>query len=354
MRRTVITNLQRGIIKKVKLITNNDYRKYFFIALIPLIIGNLLLVQFVSGVTLKLAIQTTKQIYDLGEEIIVYGNLTLDDAPFDRGLVAVQIKDPLNNTLLIRTLATGENASDLVGIFYSLFACDLSGNPKFTFNQGEMLRINATIMNNDVTPRYLVLTASLQFSNNLPFQTFLLYNDTMNPGQRWSCNYPLAYIPTDAPIGTTRIFGSVLTDLPEKNGFALCLGKTSTFSIKAAGSSAKNMEIEGPSEPGGFNLSLITSSKGGILGNYTIYASCYYPPLLSTTQITFEVKLLKDVNQDGTINMIDMYIVALHYGETPESPNWDPRTDIDKNGVINMIDLYLVALDYGKWGRYPP
>lgn len=337
--------------KKVKLKVKE--RKCLFFAFILLITGNLLLTQLASGATLNLTIQTIKETYDLGEEIIVYGNLTLDGTSFDRGLVAVQIRDPMNNTLLIRTLATGENASDLVGIFYSVFACDLSGNPRFTFNQGEMLRINATVINNDVTSRYLILTASLQFSNNLPFQTFVLYNGTINPGQRWSCNYPLAYIPTNAPIGTTRIFGSVLTDLPEKNGFALCLGKTSTFNIEAAGASAKNIKIEGASEPGSFNLSLITSTKGGILGNYTVYASCFYPPWLSTKQITFEVKLFKDINEDGIVNMLDLYMVAAHYGETPESPNWDPRTDIDGNNVVNMIDLYLVALDYGKWGQLP-
>jgi len=307
----------------------------------------------VYATTLNLTIQTTKHLYDLGEEITIHGNVTMDDSPFDKGLVAIQIKDPRNNTLFVGTFATGENATDLVDIYFDVFPCDKLGNQKLILKQGEMLRLNATIINNEITSRHILLVASIQFSNNLPFQTFVLYNDTINAGQRWSCNYPLGYIPDDAPLGTARIFGSILSGLPERNGFALCLGKINTFNIESATLSATNLKINSISEPGTFNFSLITSQNGGILGNYTVYASCFYPPWLSTKQITFEVKLFKDINEDGIINMLDLYVVASHYGETPESPNWDPRTDIDKNNIVNMIDLYLVAVDYGKWGQLP-
>jgi hypothetical protein len=54
------------------------------------------------------------------------------------------------------------------------------------------------------------------------------------------------------------------------------------------------------------------------------------------------------VNGDGIVNMLDTYLVAIHYGETPSSPNWNPATDVDRNGIVNMLDLYDVALHYGE------
>jgi len=58
--------------------------------------------------------------------------------------------------------------------------------------------------------------------------------------------------------------------------------------------------------------------------------------------------LPEDVNGDGIVNMLDTYLVALHYGETPSSPNWIPAMDVDRNGIVNMLDLYDVSLHYGE------
>jgi hypothetical protein len=106
---------------------------------------------------------------------------------------------------------------------------------------------------------------------------------------------------------------------------------------------------------GMFNLSYATAN-GGWLGNYTIYALSFYihtVPLLAANQTTFQTKVSYDVNGDGIVNMLDLYYVALHYGQTPSDPHWDSHADVDKNSVVNMMDLYLVAVNYGRWGRYP-
>jgi len=69
----------------------------------------------------------------------------------------------------------------------------------------------------------------------------------------------------------------------------------------------------------------------------------------STLSLILRVQgLLGDVNGDGIVNMLDLYRVAIHYGESPSSPNWDPNTDADENGVVNMLDLYIAALHYGQ------
>jgi hypothetical protein len=59
-------------------------------------------------------------------------------------------------------------------------------------------------------------------------------------------------------------------------------------------------------------------------------------------------RLPEDVNGDGIVNMLDLWLVSMHYGENPSSPNWDPRTDVDKNNVVNMLDQWLVAMHFGE------
>ena len=55
-----------------------------------------------------------------------------------------------------------------------------------------------------------------------------------------------------------------------------------------------------------------------------------------------------DINGDGKIDMIDLYLVAKAYGSYPDDPNWNPNADVNKDGKVDMIDLYLVAKNYGK------
>jgi PKD repeat protein len=88
-------------------------------------------------------------------------------------------------------------------------------------------------------------------------------------------------------------------------------------------------------------------------GNYSVQltvvdADNRFDSIIYNVEVLEETAKPWDVDGNGLVNMLDMYIVALHYGETPESPSWDPRTDIDKNNIINMIDLYIVAIHYGE------
>ena len=57
------------------------------------------------------------------------------------------------------------------------------------------------------------------------------------------------------------------------------------------------------------------------------------------------VELNGDVNQDGTINILDMVLVGQNLGQKPPS---DPRTDVNKDGQVNVIDLVLVAERLGE------
>ena len=55
----------------------------------------------------------------------------------------------------------------------------------------------------------------------------------------------------------------------------------------------------------------------------------------------------EDVNGDGVINIVDIQLVAAHWGVAEGEEGYDPAYDINSDGRINIVDIQLVA---GKWG----
>ena len=51
-----------------------------------------------------------------------------------------------------------------------------------------------------------------------------------------------------------------------------------------------------------------------------------------------------DVNSDGVVNILDLTLVAQHFGTL--NPN-NRRADVNKDGVVNILDLTLVAREIG-------
>jgi thermitase len=60
------------------------------------------------------------------------------------------------------------------------------------------------------------------------------------------------------------------------------------------------------------------------------------------------IGLLGDLNNDGTVNIIDVVIVTGVYGSKKGEPDWNPQADIVPDNVINIIDLVKVTANYGR------
>ena len=59
-----------------------------------------------------------------------------------------------------------------------------------------------------------------------------------------------------------------------------------------------------------------------------------------------------DVNADGVINILDLTLVAAHFGTTPTADQ-TPNPDVNGDGTVNILDLTLVASHLGKTVRPP-
>lgn len=90
----------------------------------------------------------------------------------------------------------------------------------------------------------------------------------------------------------------------------------------------------------GYGLSNISLYNVGVT-NETMYI-----PSTSTNDSIF-IYSPYDMNCDKVVNLQDLILVALHYGETG-APGWIPE-DVNKDGKVKIIDLILVVF---HWGAY--
>ena len=88
--------------------------------------------------------------------------------------------------------------------------------------------------------------------------------------------------------------------------------------------------------------------------NYTISATADPVPFEmnladnSFTDGNVKIRLMGDVNGDGTINMRDINQLVMVFRSYPGTPKWDPMNDLDRNGIIDMRDITICILNFGK------
>ena len=60
------------------------------------------------------------------------------------------------------------------------------------------------------------------------------------------------------------------------------------------------------------------------------------------------VKLLGDVNGDGSVDASDLLDLSKAYGSEPGDPNWDPDCDFNWDNKVDASDLFDLSKNYGK------
>jgi len=118
-------------------------------------------------------------------------------------------------------------------------------------------------------------------------------------------------------------------------------------------------------------ISSARTSGGGVTGTGTLLSVTFMPKTTGETRITLseffagsssgetissetpEIVITieerttpaRDVNADGTTNVLDLILVAQHLGKDAAA---DPQSDVNGDGTINVLDLIVVAQNLGE------
>lgn len=68
---------------------------------------------------------------------------------------------------------------------------------------------------------------------------------------------------------------------------------------------------------------------------------CEYHP--STMHGQVRALRSPDINNDRTVNVLDLVSVGGIFLSTPSSPNWRPEADLNFDNIINILDLVIIA-----------
>jgi hypothetical protein len=63
---------------------------------------------------------------------------------------------------------------------------------------------------------------------------------------------------------------------------------------------------------------------------------------------TIMIYYVTDLNKDGSVNILDIFIVAQAFGSKPGDTNWNVVADLNKDETINILDIFAVAWEFGK------
>jgi hypothetical protein len=101
-------------------------------------------------------------------------------------------------------------------------------------------------------------------------------------------------------------------------------------------------------------VSFVWDTKGvAYCQNYTITAVAAIPADTNLTDNTLAcgpitVRILGDINGDGTVDLKDVYQVAQSYGTVLGDKRWNSDADMNGDGQIDLLDYYAVCLNFGK------
>ena len=67
-----------------------------------------------------------------------------------------------------------------------------------------------------------------------------------------------------------------------------------------------------------------------------------------TGRLVIPKKPYGDLNQDGVIDVKDIFTIAKAYGSMPGSPNWNPDADVNDDGKVDLKDIFSVVRFNGQ------
>jgi len=239
----------------------------------------------ISAQTLFINLSTNKQIFKIGENVILTGNVTLNNQPVYDALVAIQINKPDNTPYIIRTKTTGQNQNSWPAEILELYTCDYKGEPKNNFTRNTIAYIRVTYRNNQQSAIYAILTIYIQYSTASPYKVIFPLGETpfrIDPQKTESITSSFE-IPSNAPYGNTTIYANLYSQMPINDGYPYCPEKTTTFTI------VTTSPIQPPEQQNPPNFEVKFSLSMAAPGSYSVYATTRYNGIQVSNTMTFPV-----------------------------------------------------------------
>ncbi len=310
-----------------------------------------LLIQANALPPFEIQLNTDANEYWLTDSIQIYGFLLYNSSFVSDGIVNLQVDNALNYPILFRTLPTGTLPSTPQAIeIQSVFLCDSAGNPKTTFVRQfpYLAYFSVTLKNNNATTLTPTFTLSCYDSTQSVIDSNYFSTD-ISAGGTVSFVAPF-YMPDKVPTGVATVYANVFTKLPKNGGHTISQEKYATFTITLPGGlmtqAISSMDIRAAAGSFATMLKIPVYHVPGV-GNYTIYTTSRYRNQFTAAQKIILLKVA-DLNNDKTVNVLDLIIVANYFGWI--GPPGGVVADVNKDGKVNVLDLVGVARFFGWVG----
>jgi hypothetical protein len=293
-----------------------------------------------SSINLNLTITKHKETYYIGEDVYLYGNLTLDDTPVIDGLIGLQVDDSKDTRVIIRTLPTNITPTQnwLIEIL-DVVPCDENWNPKDSFPTHTLAYFNVTLKNNDIELRNVIVTICVYDYSKAPIGVSS-YEFPMKENTTVNVRLTLP-ISTKAANGLATVYANAYSAMPREGGKPYSPEKSKTFQITNGITISPN-----PLKPeliqGNYNTTFRLNMEKP-LGTYTVYATTMYQGIPALNITTFNVSVLGDADGDGIVGGKDAGMLGLAWPPQPYNPNCDFNND----GIIDGRDAGIIGLYWG-------
>lgn len=301
---------------------------------------------------LNLTINTSREKIYFDEKIIVNGCLTGNGYPIPDALIAFEVDTPRGKIIVARSFATSSLPINTPLEILELTPCDQYGSPKYNFNVGSFAYFKVKVKSS--YPEALNVTITVNPHDQSNATLGVSYSRTsIYSGQTITLILcvPIEYT---AMSGNATVYANVFTDLPKNGGTPLSKEKNAIFKI--TGSPNGNPTIINPPPQGTYITILNIHYVEKSTGFYTIYTTAQYLGSYTAQNKQIWVSIAGDINNDGTVSLQDLTILAKHYGHKPPDGHQEGtqdyvycfNADIDRNGIVSLSDLAMLAKNYGK------